>query len=140
MAEKGLNYLSVSAGGKTEDGRWYAGYSGTRSMPTANLPNACHVYLAKGIREAISDLSVPVIASGKINSLELGEQILKDGTADLIGVCRPLLADPEWIIKQIDNRRKELVHCMYCNVCLERDQRWEQVECIEAEKRLLNVK
>lgn len=135
MAEKGLDYLSVSAGGKTEDGAWYSGYSGTRSMPTANLPYGCHVYLAKGIREELEPLNVPVIASGKINSLELGEEILNEGKADLIGVCRPLLADPQWIIKQQDNRHKEIINCIYCNTCLERDQRWEPVECIVAEKK-----
>ena len=137
MAEKGLDYLSVSAGGKTEDGYWYRGYSGSRAMPTANLPYGCHVYLSKGIREELAPLGVPVIASGKINTLELGEQILAAGNADLIGVSRPLLADPDWIYKQQENRQKELTNCVYCNVCLERDQRWEPVECIVAEKKRL---
>jgi len=135
MAPSGLNYLSVSAGGKTEDGNWYSGYSGSRSMPTANLPYGCHVYLSKSIREELEPLNVPVIASGKINSLEFGEEILNQGKADLIGVCRPLLADPEWIIKQQENRQKEIINCIYCNTCLERDQRWEPVDCIVAEKK-----
>lgn len=135
MAEAGLNYLSVSAGGKTEDGYWYSGYSGTRAMPTANLPYGCHVYLSKGIREELAPLGVPVIASGKINSLELGEQILNEGKADLIGVCRPLLADPDWIIKQAENRQKDIIPCVYCNTCLERDQKFQPVDCIVAEKR-----
>ena len=135
MAEKGLDYLSVSAGGKTEDGAWYSGYSGTRSMPTANLPYGCHIYLSKGITEELEPLGVPVIASGKINSLELGEEMLNQGKADLIGVCRPLLADPQWIVKQMENRKNEIVNCIYCNTCLERDQRWEPVECIVAEKK-----
>lgn len=135
MGEAGLNYLSVSAGGKTEDGYWYRGYSGTRAMPTANLPYGCHIYLSKGIREELAPLGVPVIASGKINSLELGEQILNEEKADLIGVSRPLLADPDWIIKQAENRQKEIIPCVYCNTCLERDQKFEAVECIVAEKR-----
>jgi len=135
MGEEGLNYLSISAGGKTEDGYWYRGYSGTRAMPTANLPYGCHLYLSKGIREELAPLGVPVIASGKINSLDFGEQILSEGKADLIGVSRPLLADPDWIIKQQEKRKKDLTACLYCNVCLERDQRWEPVECIEAEKK-----
>lgn len=134
LAEKGLDYLSVSAGGKDEDGRWYSGYSGSRAMPTANLPYGCHVYLAKGIRDELAPFGVPVIASGKINSLEFGEEILKEGKADLIGVARPLLADPDWIIKLKENRKDEIVSCVYCNTCLERDQRWEPVECIKAEK------
>lgn len=136
MAGKGLNYLSVSAGGKTEDGNWYSGYSGSRSMPTANLPFGCHVYLARGIREELAPLGVPVIVSGKINSFELAEKILTQGEADLIGICRPLLADPDWIIKQKESRKEDIIPCIYCNTCLERDQRWEPVECIVAEKKL----
>lgn len=136
MAGKGLNYLSVSAGGKTEDGNWYSGYSGSRSMPTANLPFGCHVYLARGIREELAPLGVPVIVSGKINSFELAEEILTQGEADLIGICRPLLADPDWIIKQKESRKEDIIPCVYCNTCLERDQRWEPVECIVAERKL----
>lgn len=135
MAEKGLDYLSVSAGGKDEDGDWYTGYSSTRSMPTANLPYGCHVYLAKGLREEVAPLGVPVIASGKINTLELAEEIVKEEKADLIGVCRPLLADPDWALKLKEKREDELVKCTYCNTCLVRDQRFEAVECIEAEKK-----
>lgn len=135
MAQNGLNYLSVSAGGKTEDGYWYRGYSGSRAMPTSNLPYGCHTYLAEGIREELAPLGVPVIASGKINSLEFGKKILAEGKADLIGVSRPLLADPDWILKQQEKRKNEITSCLYCNVCLERDQRWEPVECIEAEKK-----
>jgi dimethylglycine catabolism A len=134
MAEKGLNYLSVSAGGKDEDGDWYTGYSGSRSMPTANLPFKCHTYLAKGIKEEVGPLGVPVIASGKIHTLEHAEEILNEGKADLIGLARPLLADPQWAIKLRENRADEIVECTYCNTCLKRDQRFEPVECIEAEK------
>ena len=65
MAGKGIDYLSVSAGGKDEDGDWYTGYSSTRSMPTANLPDGCHVYLAEALREEVAPYGVPVIASGK---------------------------------------------------------------------------
>ncbi|MEL7567839.1 MAG: NADH:flavin oxidoreductase [Dehalobacterium sp.] len=135
MAEKGLNYLSVSAGGKTEDGHWYRGYSGNRCMPTANYPYCCNAFLAEGIREELAPLGVPVIASGKIHTLENGEKLLNQGAADLIGICRPLLADPEWIGKQAEHREKELVECIYCNTCMERDQKWEPVNCVVAEKK-----
>lgn len=123
MAKAGLDYLSVSAGGKTEDEYWYRGYTGSRAVPTMNLPYGCHVYLAQGIREELAPLGVPVIASGKINSLEMGEQILTEGKADLIGVSRPLLADPDWFLKQKENKKSEIVPCGYCNNCLEKFQR-----------------
>ncbi len=136
MAGKGLDYLSVSAGGKDEDGDWYTGYSSTRSMPTANLTDGCHVYLAEALREEMAPYGVPVIASGKINTLKQAEEILAGGQADLIGVARPLLADPDWILKLKENKEDELVTCTYCNTCLDRDRRFEPVECIEAEKKI----
>ena len=134
MAERGLNYLSVSAGGKDEDGDWYSGYSGTRAMPTANLPYMCHTYLSKAIREEVKPFGVPVIASGKIHNLENAEKILKEGKADLIGVARPLLADPDWAIKLRENRTDEFIECTYCNTCLVRDQRGEVVNCVRADR------
>ncbi len=134
MAGKGLDYLSVSAGGKDEDGDWYTGYSSTRSMPTANLPDGCHVYLAEALRKVVAPYDVPVIVSGKINTLEQAEEILRKGQADLIGVCRPLLADPDWMLKLAENRDDEVIKCTYCNTCLDRDRRFEAVECIVAER------
>lgn len=136
FAKAGVDFISVSAGGKTEDGAWYKGYSGNRCMPSANYPYGLHVYLAEGIKNALREINsdCPVIVSGKVRDLAHGEEILQAGQADLIGVCRPALADPDWIIKQVEGRQKEIVKCVYCNVCLERDQRHEPVECIVAEK------
>lgn len=136
MAGKGLDYLSVSAGGKDEDGDWYTGYSSTRSMPTANLPDECHVYLAEALKKAVAPYDVPIIASGKINTLQQAEEILAKGQADLIGVARPLLADPDWLIKLAENREDEVIKCTYCNTCLDRDRRFEPVECIVAERKM----
>lgn len=134
FGEAGINYMSVSAGGKTEDGAWYKGYSGNRCMPTANYPDGLHRYLADGIREILEPMGIPVIVSGKITSLEMGEDVLDKGEADLIGVCRPLLADHEWITKQVEGREKEIIKCIYCNGCLEKDQTWDPVNCVVREK------
>ena len=136
FAKSGMDFISVSAGGKTEDGAWYTGYSGNRCMPTAEYPWGLHVYLAEGIKNALREIGsdIPVIVSGKIRDLAHGEEVLNAGQADLIGVCRPALADSDWIVKQRDGREKEIVKCVYCNGCLERDQRHEPVNCVIADK------
>jgi 2,4-dienoyl-CoA reductase-like NADH-dependent reductase (Old Yellow Enzyme family) len=54
---------------------------------------------------------------------------LKEGKADLIGLCRVLLADPDWPAKAKEGREKEIVRCVACNFCLEADSRYEQVKC-----------
>jgi 2,4-dienoyl-CoA reductase (NADPH2) len=134
LGEAGVAYMSVSAGGKTEDGAWYKGYSGNRCMPTAEYPWGLHVYLAEGIRPVLAPMDIPVIVSGKIKDLKHGEEVFEKGQADLIGFCRPLLADPEFIVKQREGREKDIVKCVYCNGCLERDQTFEPVNCIVYEK------
>lgn len=130
LCEAGINMLSVSAGGKTEDGPWYTGYSGERTMPTASYPWGCHVYLAEAVHDVCKDYGVPVITAGRIGTLVRGEEILNENRADIIGYCRPMLCDPDWLTKEKEHRFSEIVQCHYCNNCQERDRHWEPVNCI----------
>lgn len=135
MGEAGLDIISISAGGKTEDGPWYTGYSGERTMPTSQYPWGCNLYLAEGIRNVVKPMGIPVIAAGRIPSLEFGEKILaEDKAADLIGYCRPMICDPDWLTKQKEGRIKDIVKCCYCNNCQARDRVFEPVNCIIWEK------
>jgi len=136
FAKAGMNFLSVSAGGKTEDGAWYMGYSGNRCMPPAYYPYGLHVYLADGIKRALREIGsdMPVIVSGKIDTLERGQEVFNNGSADIIGYCRPGICDPEFVNKSAGINPEPLVKCVYCNTCLERDQRHEPVNCIVWEK------
>ena len=70
--------------------------------------------LAKGIKEAIQ---IPVIAVGKILNLSQAEQILNDGVADLVAICRAIIADPELITKTVENRVEEIQECIECGEC-----------------------
>lgn len=134
LAEMGIDYISVSAGGKQEDGPWYTGYSGSRAMPPIYMPEAVNVYLAAAIREEVKEYGVPVITAGRIPTAALAETILQAGQADLIGIARPLLADPDWPKKYLEGREKEIFKCAYCNECLERDRNFQPVECSRREK------
>jgi len=136
FAKAGMDFISVSAGGKTEDGAWYMGYSGNRCMPPAYYPYGLHVYLADGIKRALRDIGsdMPVIVSGKIDTLERGQEVFNNGSADIIGYCRPAICDPEFINKSAGINPEPLVKCVYCNTCLARDQRHEAVNCIVWEK------
>lgn len=132
LAEMGIDYISVSAGGKYEDSRAagpagilqpyppFGGYSGFRCMPPAYMPEGVNVYLAEGIRKAIRDAgySTPVITAGRIPHPRLAERILSEGQADLVGLCRPLLRDPDWVTKAKEGRTEEIIKCKYCNACI----------------------
>ena len=70
--------------------------------------------LAKGIKEAVK---IPVIAVGKILTLSQAEKILNHDVADLVAICRAIIADPELISKTVENRVEEIQECIECGEC-----------------------
>jgi len=66
------------------------------------------------------EVNVPVVASNRINTPEIAEQILADGEADLISMARPLLSDPHFVQKAAEGRADEINTCIACNqACLD---------------------
>ncbi len=139
MAELGVDYISLSVGGKFEDAEHrpgqplypYTGYSGDRCMPGDWYPAQPHTHLASGIKGYLNERghSTPVISVGKIAEPERAEALLRDGQADLIGMARQLLADPDWPLKVMQGRSNEIIRCVYCNVCKDLDERFKKVNC-----------
>jgi len=140
FAELGVDYISVSAGSRFEDALTPAqdnppdpmsGYSGHRMSPWHWWPDGTHVYLAEGIRDEVraAGFDTPIITAGKIREPSHAERILQQEKADVVGLCRALLCDPDWPLKAKEGREKELVRCMACNWCLEADSRYEKVNC-----------
>lgn len=139
LAQCGADYLSLSAGGKFEDAQArpgeplypYTGYSGERTMPGANSPDGANLYMAQAVKSYLRafGVSTPILASGKINTPELAEQVLSNGTADLVGMARPLLADPFWPKKVREGRFDKVIRCCYANVCKARDEHFQTVAC-----------
>jgi 2,4-dienoyl-CoA reductase-like NADH-dependent reductase (Old Yellow Enzyme family) len=108
-----------------------SGYSGHRMSPWWWFPDMTHVHLAQAIRDQVrrAGFNAPVVAAGKIRTPHEAERILAEGKADLIGLCRPLLCDPDWPKKAREKKAREIVHCTSCNWCLEADSRYEKVTC-----------
>lgn len=140
FSELGADYISVSAGSRFEDAKPpqegsppdpMSGYSGHRMSPWFWWPDGTHVYLAEGIRKAVREAgyNTPIVIAGKIREPGLAEEILREQKADIIGLCRALLCDPDWPIKAKEGREKDIVRCVACNWCLEADSRNEQVIC-----------
>jgi 2,4-dienoyl-CoA reductase-like NADH-dependent reductase (Old Yellow Enzyme family) len=139
MAELGSGWISISAGGKFEDAIHkpgeplypYTGYSGDRCMPPASYPDGANLYLSEGIKAFLADagLDTPVVATGKIRTPEQAEAVLQSGKADLIGMARALLADPDWAAKVGSGRGDHLIRCVYGNVCKNLDENFQKVVC-----------
>ncbi len=79
---------------------------------TMGVPRGGFVYLAQGMKEAVS---IPVVACNRINDPRLADQILRDGSADLIGLARGLIADPQLPDKARSGRLDEINYCIACN-------------------------
>ncbi|WP_372729442.1 FAD-dependent oxidoreductase [Nocardioides sp.] len=78
-----------------------------------------------------AEVSVPVCASNRINTPELGESILAAGEADLISMARPLLADPEFVVKAAADRADEINTCIACNqACLDHVFENKKASCL----------
>lgn len=66
------------------------------------------------------ELSIPVVATNRINMPDVAEQILANGEADMVSMARPLLADPDWVRKARENRSQDINTCIACNqACLD---------------------
>jgi hypothetical protein len=139
MAQSGVDYISLSAGGKFEDAVIkqgevpypYTGYSGDRCMPPMEYPDGYNLHMAEAARQILKrhGLKVPVVATGKISSPEFAEEILQDDRADLIGMARALLADPDIPKKAREGHAEKIVKCIYWNICKALDENFHKVVC-----------
>lgn len=92
------------------------------------VPPGAYVYLAQGIKSVVSK---PVIACNRITSIALAEKILSQGSADLIGFARGLIADPYMPLKYIEGRPGDITPCIGCNQgCLDHVFSLKPVECM----------
>ncbi len=79
---------------------------------TMHLPLGYTVPLAAGIKEV---LSIPVFATGRINDPVLAEKILAHGQADMIGMVRAQICDPNIAQKAKKGKLEEIRYCVADN-------------------------
>lgn len=58
---------------------------------------------------------VPVIVTGRYRTLEEVEQVIRRGDADMVGMNRATIADPDLVVKTIEGREDEIRPCIACN-------------------------
>jgi len=144
FAKAGMDYLSISKGGKFEDAEQpkvgqavypYTGQSGYECMPTTlsdeRGPFGRSVPLVGAIKRAVNaaGFTTPIVATGGITTFEQAESILQSGDADIVGMARQALADPDWSVKVKLGHGDEVRRCTYTNYCEALDQAHRQVTC-----------
>src|SRR5262249_33415215 len=76
-------------------------------------------------------VSIPVVASNRINMPQAAEQVLAETGVQLISMARPLLADPEWVRKAAAGDADEINTCIACNqACLDHAFVHKKVSCL----------
>ncbi|HYA88813.1 MAG TPA: NADH:flavin oxidoreductase [Nitrospirota bacterium] len=126
LAKRGIAYLSVMAG--TYDSFFLPSYR------EKEKEEAYMVHFAGSIKEAVPGL--PVIAAGRIQTPETAEKVLREGTADLIGLARVLFADPLWPKKAAGKVDKPIVKCLpTCNLCMELVMKGKPAFCAHWDKK-----
>jgi 2,4-dienoyl-CoA reductase (NADPH2) len=81
------------------------------------VPRAAFSWVTRRLKGAVT---VPLVTSNRINDPAVAEQLLARGDADMVSMARPLLADPEFVVKAAANRSDEINTCIACNqACLD---------------------
>ena len=106
----GLAYVSVSGGT----------YSGL--LEGAHLPYVAPAFIAAGpnvpaskaVKQAVK---IPVLVTGRIADIDFAERVVASGEADLVGMVRGLVADPELPRKAFSGNSARIIPCIACNEC-----------------------
>ena len=88
-------------------------------IPTiaTSVPRAAFAWVTRKLKGSVG---VPLVATNRINTPDVAERILAEGSADMISMARPLLADPEFVVKAAQGRADEINTCIACNqACLD---------------------
>ena len=99
-------------------------------IPTivTSVPRAAFVDYTAEVKKHVS---IPVIASNRINMPDTAEEILAAGKADMVQMARPFLADAFWVNKAATNRVDEINTCIACNqACLDHSFKNKRATCL----------
>jgi 2,4-dienoyl-CoA reductase (NADPH2) len=104
-------------------------------IPTiaTSVPRGAFAWVTKKMREALraEGIATPLVTSNRINTPEVGEQLLADGCADLVSLARPLLADAAFVAKAREGRAADINTCIACNqACLDHTFKNQLATCL----------
>ncbi len=92
------------------------------------VPRAAFRWITAQIKRQVG---IPVVATNRINTPEVGEDILAKGEADLICMARPFLADPEFVNKAAAGTPELINTCIACNqACLDHIFQKKRATCL----------
>jgi 2,4-dienoyl-CoA reductase (NADPH2) len=96
-------------------------------VPTvqSGVPHGAWAPWAGAVRAAVD---APVIASNRVNTAALADALVEEGFADFVSMARPFLADPLFVRKSREHKRRVNV-CIACNQCIDASIFDRRVSC-----------
>jgi 2,4-dienoyl-CoA reductase-like NADH-dependent reductase (Old Yellow Enzyme family)/NADPH-dependent 2,4-dienoyl-CoA reductase/sulfur reductase-like enzyme len=107
-ADGTVDYFNLDVGGNWGP----VSYIQHGMYPEANWAELCG--------QAKQATSLPVLYVGRVVHAETAERVIASGQADMVGMVRALIADPEWLRKTRDGRVDEVRPCIALNECIHR--------------------
>ena len=99
-------------------------------IPTiaTKVPRAAFAWVTERL---MGKVGIPLVATNRINTPELAEEILETGQADMISMARPFLADAQFVEKAREGRSDEINTCIACNqACLDHTFQMKITSCL----------
>lgn len=116
LEQAGVDALNITGG-------WHESHI---PQITGHVPRGGYLHLAHRVKEAVS---IPVIGCNRLD-WESGQRAVFQGDCDLVGLCRPLIADPDLVKKAAKCQTNEIRRCLSCNQeCLDRVFANQPVRC-----------
>jgi 2,4-dienoyl-CoA reductase-like NADH-dependent reductase (Old Yellow Enzyme family)/thioredoxin reductase len=103
-----IDYVSLDVGGNWGP----VSYIQHGMYPEAHWAEACG--------RAKAEVSLPVLYVGRVVHHETAERIIAGGQADMVGMVRAVIADPEWLAKEREGRAADVRPCIALNECIHR--------------------
>jgi 2,4-dienoyl-CoA reductase (NADPH2) len=99
-------------------------------VPTiaTSVPRAAFAWVTKKMK---AEVGIPLVTTNRINAPDVAEKIIADGCADMVSMARPLLADPDFVVKAAAGKADEINTCIGCNqACLDHVFKQQLASCL----------
>uniref|UniRef100_A0A7S3AQ83 Uncharacterized protein n=1 Tax=Haptolina ericina TaxID=156174 RepID=A0A7S3AQ83_9EUKA len=99
-------------------------------IPTiaTSVPRGGFAWVTQKLKGSVS---IPLVATNRINTPEIAEEILESGQADMVSMARPFLADPFFLLKAEAQKAETINTCIACNqACLDHTFQLKRASCL----------
>ena len=118
-----VDYFSVISGSSSSPEGWL------HVFPPMSVAQG---FVADDAARLKQSVGKPVLVAGRINQPQLAQQIISENKADMVGLARALISDPEFLNKVAEGRADEIRACIGCNqACVGHRLAHFPVSCIQ---------